>query len=213
LSNDGYSNSEDGLTLGLLRAVASDEQLTQRSAASQLGVALGLVNTYLKRCVKKGYIKVRQAPANRYAYYLTPQGLREKGRLTAEFLTQSLSLFRQANQDYAKLFELCERNGWRRIAFHGLSDLTDVAVLFARNFDLELAGIVDAKAAGASHGDLPLAKSLDALGAVDAHIITDLQNPQPVYDALIAGVAPERVLAPSLLELVRIGQTAKRKKK
>ena len=43
-----------------------------------MGVALGLANSYLKRCIRKGFIKITEAPANRYLYYLTPQGFAEK---------------------------------------------------------------------------------------------------------------------------------------
>ena len=49
------------LMLGILRAVGTDNSLTQRSVANDLGIALGLVNTYLKRCVKKGFIKVKNS--------------------------------------------------------------------------------------------------------------------------------------------------------
>ena len=57
------------------------------------------VNAYLKRCVKKGLVKVSGAPARRYAYYLTPQGFAEKSRLTVEYLSSSFSFFRQARED------------------------------------------------------------------------------------------------------------------
>ena len=74
------------ITLGLLNAVDESSSVTQRAVAKELGIALGLVNTYLKRCVKKGLIKVSQVPANRYAYYLTP-----KGKLFDQKLAKELS--------------------------------------------------------------------------------------------------------------------------
>ena len=61
-------NSDVEITLGVLNAVQENDSLTQRSVARELGIALGLANAYLKRCVKKGYVKVRQIPKNRYAY-------------------------------------------------------------------------------------------------------------------------------------------------
>src|SRR3972149_9861076 len=70
--------------LGLLESVERDGGQSQRRLASELGIALGLVNAYLKRCIKKGLVKVSEAPARRYAYYLTPQGFAEKSRLTVE---------------------------------------------------------------------------------------------------------------------------------
>ena len=68
------TSAERAITLGLLNAIQDDNKLTQRSVAKGLGIALGLANAYLKRCIKKGYIKVSQVPPNRYAYYLTPRG-------------------------------------------------------------------------------------------------------------------------------------------
>ncbi|MGL4729464.1 MAG: winged helix-turn-helix transcriptional regulator, partial [Bosea sp. (in: a-proteobacteria)] len=74
---------------GLLASVEREAHVSQRKLASELGVALGLVNTYIKRCVKKGLIKVQEVPSRRYAYYLTPHGFAEKSRLTAEYLSWS----------------------------------------------------------------------------------------------------------------------------
>ena len=73
--------------LGLLELVERDGAQSQRKLASDLGIALGLVNAYLKRCVKKGLLKIGQAPPRRYAYYLTPHGFAEKSRLTVEYLS------------------------------------------------------------------------------------------------------------------------------
>ena len=65
----------------------------------ELDIALGLVNAYIRRCIKKGLVKVTQAPAGRIAYYLTPSGFAEKLRLTIEYLSYSFSFFRQAEAD------------------------------------------------------------------------------------------------------------------
>src|SRR5665811_2593048 len=89
------------IMLGLLESVERNGAQTQRHLAAELGIALGLVNAYLKRCVKKGLVKVSEAPARRYAYYLTPHGFTEKSRLTVEYLSYSFTLFRRAKTDYA----------------------------------------------------------------------------------------------------------------
>ena len=197
--------SEDGdaeLILGLLRAVDTDDTLTQRSAANELGIALGLVNTYLKRCVKKGFIKVKQAPANRYGYYLTPKGFAEKSRLTAEFLSQSLSLFKQAQNDYSVLLQECSSKNWRNIVLFGASDLVDIFVMYAREHPVTILGVLDLEKAGSVVSGLAVFDQLDAFDAdPDAFVITDLQRPQATYDALIKTFPPERVLGPRLLEL------------
>src|SRR6201997_3399178 len=92
------SGEDDRIVLDLLNSVDDGAQ-SQRRIAGELGIALGLVNAYLKRCVKKGFVKVSEAPARRYAYYLTPQGFAEKARLTVEYLSDSFNFFRLARAD------------------------------------------------------------------------------------------------------------------
>src|ERR1700687_3553185 len=101
LPND--SGEDERIVLDLLNSVDDGAQ-SQRRIAEELGIALGLVNAYLKRCIKKGLVKVGQAPARRYAYYLTPQGFAEKSRLTVEYLSDSFSFFRRARTDCAAVF-------------------------------------------------------------------------------------------------------------
>jgi len=188
--------------LGILRAVDTDNSLTQRSAANDLGIALGLVNTYLKRCVKKGFIKVKQVPANRYGYYLTPKGFAEKSRLTAEYLSQSLSLFKQAKNDYRALLQECKVKNWQNIALCGASDLADIFVMYAREHPVNILGIIDTEKTDGVISGFATFERLDSLKTVpDVCVITDLQRPQATYDALIKMFPPERVLVSSLLEL------------
>ena len=97
-------HENERIVLGLLSSVESDGARSQRRIAAELGIALGLVNAYLKRCVKKGLVKVHDAPARRYAYYLTPQGFAEKSRLTVQYLSDSFSFFRQAKADCTREF-------------------------------------------------------------------------------------------------------------
>ena len=61
----GSADDEARITLGLLDAVGTNSSVTQRLVAGELGIALGLANAYLKRCVRKGLIKVQHVPANR----------------------------------------------------------------------------------------------------------------------------------------------------
>jgi DNA-binding MarR family transcriptional regulator len=196
--------SEAEITLGLLNAIEENPALTQRSVASELGIALGLANSYLKRCVRKGLIKVHQAPANRYAYYLTPKGFSEKSRLTALYLASSFSFFRGARLQCAELMAECEARKWRRAALAGASELAEIAALCARDRLIELAGIVDPDAGTDRFAGFPVVSRLKELGPVSVVIVTDLRNPQTTYDALIDSLPPERVLTPRLLGISRV---------
>src|SRR6266852_1227983 len=106
----GADHENERIVLDLLTSVEHDGERSQRRIAAELGIALGLVNAYLKRCVKKGLVKVHDAPARRYAYYLTPHGFAEKSRLTVQYLSNSFSFFRLAKADCARVLESAKVN-------------------------------------------------------------------------------------------------------
>src|SRR5205809_3395513 len=112
----GEENPESSrIMLGLLDAVEQNRAQSQRLLASELGIALGLVNAYLKRCVKKGLVKVHDAPAHRFAYYLTPHGFAEKSRLTVQYLSDSFSFFRAAKSDCTRVLDAAKASGFSRL--------------------------------------------------------------------------------------------------
>ena len=210
---DYYSDSEANITLELLKSVEVNSQLTQRSAANELGIALGLVNTYLKRCVRKGLIKIRQAPKNRYAYYLTPQGLTEKSRLTAEFLSQSLNLFRQARADYADLMRICVGSGWRRVAIYGLTDLTEVAIMCSTQFNINFAYIYEEVKNEKDFMGIKVVNDLKTAEGpdIDAFIFAKLDGAQEAYDNFVCDLPTQRILTPKLLEISQVDSLAEDK--
>jgi len=187
--------------LGLLESVERDGGQSQRRLASDLGIALGLVNAYLKRCVKKGLVKVGQAPARRYAYYLTPQGFAEKSRLTVEYLSDSFSFFRGARTDCAQVFATARAQGFDRVVVAGVSDLAEIARICALEAGVEIVAVVDPNAASATFVGLPLVSSFDAAGPFDAIVVTDLRAARTTFDDAVARVGPDRVLVPKLLGL------------
>jgi DNA-binding MarR family transcriptional regulator len=188
------------IVLGLLESVERDGAASQRRLAAELGIALGLVNAYLKRCVKKGLVKVAHAPARRYAYYLTPQGFAEKSRLTIEYLSSSFSFFRQARADCARTLAGAQENGWSRIALAGISDLAEIAVICAVESGIAIVAVVDAEAPSATFMGAPVVRSFDAIAdKADAVIVTDLRAARETFAAAAAQVGRERVLSPSLL--------------
>lgn len=190
-------------TLGLLHAIENDKDLTQRSLAVRIGVALGLTNTLLRRCLHKGWIKVSQAPARRYAYYLTPKGFREKSRLTAEYISVSLDFFRAARSEYADLLEHCRKRGWRRIILMGAGELTEIASLAVQERGLDVIAIVDHSTNRQILCGAPVAKTLNAELAPEAVLITDSMDSQAAFDLARTVIPSERIFAPSFMHINR----------
>jgi DNA-binding MarR family transcriptional regulator len=194
------------IMLRLLDAVEQDQAHSQRHLASELGIALGLVNAYLKRCMKKGLVKVRHAPARRYAYYLTPQGFAEKSRLTVEYLSYSFGFFRQAKTDCSDLFRTAKPRGVNSVLFVGRSDLAEIAALCALDHGITIAGLVQHGAPEDRFIGLPIFPDYDAVTEpFDAILITDVLDARATCETAIARYGLDRVLVPELLR-VRIRQ-------
>ena len=192
----------DRLVLGLLNSVEADGARSQRRMAAELGVALGLVNAYLKRAVKKGLVKVGQAPARRYAYYLTPQGFSEKSRLTIKFLSSSFSLFRQAKEDYGRIFDRAQALGFRRVVLAGQSDLCEIAILCAVDGPVSIVAIVDPDVAAGRFIGVNLVPSYALVDEpFDAVVVTHLTGARNAFDQAVSHFGVEKVLAPDLLGL------------
>lgn len=194
------------IMLGLLDAVEQQRALSQRHLAAELGIALGLVNAYLKRCIKKGLVKVRHAPARRYAYYLTPHGFAEKSRLTVEYLSYSFGFFRQAKTDCTNLLGAAKASGAKRILLVGQSELAEIAMLCAMEQAIRVVGVVQAGASGGSFANVTVFAGFDAVTSpFEAVLITDVATPRETTDAAIARFGVERVLIPEMLR-VRVQQ-------
>ncbi|MEH6949951.1 winged helix-turn-helix transcriptional regulator [Nitrobacter sp. NHB1] len=197
-------DSENGIILGLLRSLDEDGGRSQRRLAAELGIALGLVNAYLKRCVNKGLVKVQSVPARRYAYYLTPKGFAEKSRLTVTYLSQSFSFFREAKSDCVAMFEAAKSRGVRTAVLMGRSDLAEIAVLCAMESGVEVIALVDAGAKPGQFLGVPLVGSFEAVKPkFDAVVITDLVGTYESWNLALQSFDRDRVLLPRLLGVVK----------
>jgi DNA-binding MarR family transcriptional regulator len=189
------------IMLGLLESVERDGARSQRRLAAELDIALGLVNAYLKRCIQKGLVKVTQAPARRFAYYLTPQGFAEKSRLSVEYLTYSFTFFRKAKSDCLAVFEEARRRGFRRVGLAGVSDLAEIATICARESDVEIAAVIDGHSSHSQFVGFPVVPSYDSVsGSFDGIVVTDLKRTRETIAAAILWFGPHRVLVPALLQ-------------
>ena len=187
--------SEQHIVRQILSAVEDDEGVSQRSLAAQLGISVGSVNWYLKRCIAKGLIKLRQAPVKRYLYYLTPKGFEEKARLTAAYMRYSLAFFREGREACEAFYRAAARAGVEHLALAGDGELAEIAALSAHDHGSPLVAVIDAGATRQSCAGIPIVGSLAeaadlAGGAVPrAILLTDLSDPKKAHETIARELA------------------------
>jgi DNA-binding MarR family transcriptional regulator len=134
---------KDIRTLKILEQVDNDKTPSQRDLAGELNISLGLVNSFIKRLVKKGFVKITTVPKKRIKYILTPRGAAEKTRLTYEYIQYSYNFYKEARQKLRNLYVDLEKKGIRQIIFYGAGDLAEIAYISLHETPIQLVAIVD----------------------------------------------------------------------
>lgn len=180
--------------LQLLQALEQQSTITQRTLSSRLGIALGLTNLYLKRLIRKGYVKCVTVSPNRLVYSLTPKGIARKARLTYEFMKYSLDFYRDARQHLRSSLvqAVAER---KRVAMYGTGDAAELVFLLLRDMGLELVAVFGAERDGSFLG-LPVEAIADHSSVeYDVLIVAVLERPAGTLKLLRrSGVPQDKVM-------------------
>jgi DNA-binding MarR family transcriptional regulator len=146
----------DHYTSEILTEIDAGRPVTQRELSRKLGIALGLTNLLVRRIVQKGWVKVTHVKGNRVAYFITPAGLAEKGRLTQGYFDNTIRLYTETRSRITRRFEELSA-GWshdagnieeKRIVFYGAGDVAEIGYIGLRETDLRLVGVVDDQRTG-----------------------------------------------------------------
>jgi DNA-binding MarR family transcriptional regulator len=179
---------KDIRTLKILEKFDNDVVPSQRDLARDLNISLGLVNSFIKRLVKKGYFKARHVPKNRIRYFLTPKGASEKTRLTYEYIQHSYNFYKEARQKLRDLYTELESQDVSSIVFYGAGDLAEIAYLSLQETNIKLVAIVDDEKKGKRFTRY-IVEHPDRLAALtfDRILITSLNFKESIYQR-IAGL-------------------------
>ncbi len=129
--------------LEILSLIEQDGMITQKEIADHLGVAIGLVNSFVKRMVRRGYIRIKRVPKRRYLYMLTPKGVSEKGRLTIRFIQDSLKLYRDYRTKCKEIFYELVQDGVPEVYLVGTGDLAEIAYLSMQEVGIEVVHVFE----------------------------------------------------------------------
>lgn len=148
-------------------AVERGDPGSQRSLAKELGVALGLTNLLLKRCVTNGWLRAIHIKPNRVRYLITPAGIAEKARMTRAYLEYSVKFYAEARervrQSFARIsmnWPQDDGNGQKRLLFYGTGEVAEIGYVCLQESELSLAGVVDDERTKAFLG-MPVVKTRD----------------------------------------------------
>jgi EPS-associated MarR family transcriptional regulator len=101
------SQSDDALSVAILRRLADSPDASQRDLAKAVGVSLGRLNYALRALMDKGWVKAGNFSRSRhklgYAYLLTPRGIEAKALLTRAFLARKMREYDELREEIDQL--------------------------------------------------------------------------------------------------------------
>lgn len=133
----------------ILQAISSGRPVTQRSLADELGVALGLTNSLIRRLVGKGYVRISGMGTRHIKYLMTADGWEALATATRQSLQNTVHLYTETREQIrhalAQVSLECrpDENGRKPIVFFGAGDVAEIAYVSLQSTDLDLVGVVD----------------------------------------------------------------------
>ncbi len=110
----------------LIDAIARDSNITQAGLSSQLGIAVGSVNWYIKRLINRGYVKVSHLDRTRLQYDLTPEGMKIFTQRALQYMKDSLKVYNNLRSEAKKVAAGCLSAGARQVFLEGDGEMMDI---------------------------------------------------------------------------------------
>ena len=184
--------------LELIAALENDHKVSQTALAKRLGIAAGLVNILMKRAVNRGFVKMTQIPARRYAYYLTPTGFAEKAKLVMRYLDNSLNLYRKLRVEYRDIFNALEAKGVCEVVLVGDEDIGEIAIMASFDTNITIKTLVNPASNKKKIGPVPVTNTLSK-NYSRIVVICDVRSPQSCFDELAKEINTNNIFYPDIL--------------
>lgn len=141
-------DAHDYYELKILEHLERSPYITHRMAAQKLGVSVKLTHSVIRGMIRRGWIHATRRDGRSLHYFLTPEGIAEKVRLTWQFLDFTRQFFQEARRLSGDVCGRLAEAGVRSVAFLGTGELAEIAYLGASEHGLRLAAVYDDAAAG-----------------------------------------------------------------
>ncbi len=177
--------------LNFFNAIENAEEKTQKTISSEISTSIGFANALIKKFLKKGVIKVKQAPYKRFIYYLTPNGFANKIKLVKEYIDESLNFFRKIREEFNEIIVKDKTNGFY---LYGAGEICEIAILSLQEKKKKVVAIIDANIKQDKYFNYNVIKKLPKNLGNKKILLTSKDNAQEIYFELIQKVDESKLL-------------------
>lgn len=102
-----FANLMDEHSFKTLKELSNDNTLSQRDISKRLDISIGKVNYIINALIEKGHVKAIRFKNSKnkiaYMYVLTPRGVKERIRLTQEFIRRKTEEYNLLEEEIEEL--------------------------------------------------------------------------------------------------------------
>jgi len=122
----------------ILNALAEDSLSTQAGLSAKLGMAVGSVNWYIKRLIKRGYVKVSHLDRTRLKYDLTSEGMKVFTQRAIQYMQSSLQVYAEIRNKAKHLLADLASRGISHVYLDGENEVMDILRLTLLEADVPI---------------------------------------------------------------------------
>lgn len=140
-----FTQAEALRDLTALEEIERDPGVSQRELANHMGVSLGVANACIRALVRKGLVKIRGENNRSITYHLTKQGMLRKSLLAMEWTKNTIDFYAQGRRRVSERLCAVAAQGIATVAYYGVGELTEIALVVAAESGLQVVAVVDAQ--------------------------------------------------------------------
>lgn len=130
----------------LLQHIEENPDTTQQEIAKVLGSATSMVNVYIDKHEKEGYM-LREYKSPKVVYYnITSKGVKRKNYLSICYIRELLDLYQLAKENVEKFLHGVEDRGFHNILLYGAGEVAETILSVIRDSNqlkLNVLGVID----------------------------------------------------------------------
>ena len=129
-------------SINILQELENNPEISQKILSEKVGISVGLINLFIKRLTKKGFLKIKRLNGKSLAYLLTPKGIKEKTRLIKEYFQYSISHYQRARNILKKIFFELKNDGINSVIIYTTPEWAEISYLISKNLNFEIYGFI-----------------------------------------------------------------------
>lgn len=130
----------------ILHWIHSNKNITQREIATNVGVAVSMINLYLDEYEKKGLIIRKYYSTKTVEYYVTKLGYERYKALNISYLHNSIEVFKVASESIYDVLAKFYNSGYKRLYLYGAGEVAEIflfTLIVNISLPFDILGIID----------------------------------------------------------------------